>query len=138
MPQRQSTESWSKKQITCSYRYLMRPQTSHGSLALVTSGTRQNYQSISLAPFMMVIICSPRNKLAEDKIHLNHLEISFHRTIRVSGSQKRSALPPSHVKFSLNQVENYTNTLPHTMATKGGLFLPIYHKCMATEKWSHC
>lgn len=86
----------------------------------------------------MVIIWNPRNKIVDNKIYLGDLEISFHRTVRISDNHKSSALPPSLGRFPLYQVENYANTLPHTMAAKGGLFLPMYRENMATEKWPYC
>lgn len=70
-------------------------------------------------------VWNPRKKLENNKIYLDDLEISFHR---VPDNHKSSALPPSLGKFPLYQVEKYATTLPHTMAAKGGLFLPMYRE----------
>lgn len=83
---------------------------------------------------MMAIIWNPRPKLADNKIYLDDLVISFHRTIRVPDNHKSSALPPSLGRFPLYQVGNYADALPHTMAAKGVLFLPMYREYMTTEK----
>lgn len=88
---------------------------------------------------MMAIIWNPRNKIADNKIYLGDLEITFHRTVRVSDKYKSSALPPSLGRFPLYQVKNYANTLPPTMAAKGGLFLPMYREDVLTaENWPYC
>lgn len=87
---------------------------------------------------MMVIIRNPRNKIADNKIYFDDLEISFHRTVRVPDNHDSSALPPGLGTFPIYQVKNYANTLPHTMAAKGGLFLPMYREDMTTEKWPYC
>lgn len=84
---------------------------------------------------MMGIIWNPRDKIVYNKIYLGDLEISFHRTVRVP---ENSALPPSLGRFPLYYVENYANTLPHSMAAKGGLFLPMYREDISTEKWPCC
>lgn len=76
--------------------------------------------------------------MADNKIYLGDLEITFHRTVRVSDSYKSSTLPPSLGRFPLYQVENYAKTLPNTMAAKGGLFLPMYREDLTTENWPYC
>lgn len=70
--------------------------------------------------------------IRNSQIYPNDLEISFHRTVRVPDNGKTSKLPPSLGKFPLYKVENYANTLLHTMVAKGGIFLPMYHEDMAT------
>jgi len=58
------------------------------------------------------------------------LEISFQRTIRVPDNGHHSDLPPGMGKFPLYSVANNKNKLPADMALKGGLFLPMYRKCL--------
>lgn len=87
---------------------------------------------------MMAIIWNPRTKIADNKIYLGDLEITFHRTVRVSDNYKSSFLPPSLGKFPLYRVENYANTLPHTMAAKGGILLPMYREDLTTENSPYC
>lgn len=62
----------------------------------------------------------------------DHLKITFHRTIRVPDNQTTSFLPPSMGTFPLYKVADYANELPNDMASKGGIFLPIYRESQAT------
>ncbi|KAL8638242.1 MAG: hypothetical protein Q9226_009009, partial [Calogaya cf. arnoldii] len=54
------------------------------------------------------------------------LRISFQRTVRVPDNQGENKLPPSLGTFPLYSVSNFPETMPADMATKGGLFLPMY------------
>lgn len=87
---------------------------------------------------MMAVVWNPRIELADNKIYLDDLEISFHQTVRVPDNFKSSALPPSLGRFPLYHVKDYAKTLPYTMAAKGGLFLPMYREDLTTEKWPYC
>ena len=61
-----------------------------------------------------------------DSVWIDDLEIIFHRTVRAPDNNQTSALPPSLGRFPLLQVKDYVQNLPATMASKGGLFLPMY------------
>lgn len=58
------------------------------------------------------------------------LQISFQRTIRIPDNDHHSALPPDMGPFPLYSVANFKNKVPADMALKGGLFLPMYRKCL--------
>lgn len=77
----------------------------------------------------MAITWNPTPQVANDTVHLDDLQISFKRTIKVPDNNKSSALPPSLGNFPLYEVKNYLDTLPDDLVGKGGLFLPMYRKC---------
>ncbi|KAL8650178.1 MAG: hypothetical protein Q9226_005253 [Calogaya cf. arnoldii] len=54
--------------------------------------------------------------------------ISFQRTVRVPDNQGENYLPPGLGTFPLYSVRNFQETLPATMAAKGGLFFPMYQR----------
>lgn len=56
------------------------------------------------------------------------LQVSFQRTVRVPDGKGDSELPPGMGSFPLYSVANYKDKLPNAMATKGGLFFPMYRK----------
>lgn len=56
------------------------------------------------------------------------VEISFQRTVRVPDNKKASCLPPDLGRFPLYKVKEFKNTLPSSVAERGGIFLPIYRK----------
>ena len=58
------------------------------------------------------------------------LKIFFQRIIRVSDKDHISELPSGLGEFPLYSVANYKNSMPADMALKGGLFLPMYRKCL--------
>ncbi len=59
----------------------------------------------------------------------NSLKIQFRRTIRVPDVQNgASELPPSMGHFPLYPVAAYAEKLPKAMATRGGVFFPMYRK----------
>ncbi len=61
-------------------------------------------------------------------INAGDLDISFQRTIRVADNQGHNLLPPSMGTFPLYSVANYYETLPEDMASKGGIFFPMYRE----------
>lgn len=61
------------------------------------------------------------------------LQISFQRTIRVPDNAHYSALPPGIGQFPLYSVASFKNKVPADMALKGGLFLPMYRKCLRDQ-----
>ena len=75
---------------------------------------------------MRKIAWSPVPVAGADSVRIDDLEIIFHRTVRVPDNNQTSALPPSLGRFPLLQVKDYVKMLPATMASKGGLFLPMY------------
>lgn len=60
------------------------------------------------------------------KVKIDDLEICFKRTIRVPDNDDTNDLPPDAGSFPLYKVDDYAETLPLSMAQKGGIFLPIY------------
>ncbi|KAK0738886.1 hypothetical protein B0T18DRAFT_492746 [Schizothecium vesticola] len=52
--------------------------------------------------------------------------ISFMRTVRIPEDGKTYELPPSLGEFPLFDVRPFTELLPASMATQGGVFLPMY------------
>jgi hypothetical protein len=54
--------------------------------------------------------------------------ISFERTLRVPDNQVVNNLPPSLGQFPLFSVADYQDRMPAEMATKGGIFLPMYQR----------
>jgi len=70
----------------------------------------------------------PAPQVRSDAIYLDDLQISFHRTLRVSDGHDCSLLPPSLGRFPLYEARRYANTLPPKMAHKGGAFLAMYRK----------
>jgi hypothetical protein len=59
------------------------------------------------------------------------LQISFKRTIRVPDNQKNSDLPPDLGSFPLKKISDYADKLPESMASKDGLFFPMYREYLA-------
>ncbi|KAI1087067.1 hypothetical protein F5B19DRAFT_91845 [Rostrohypoxylon terebratum] len=59
---------------------------------------------------------------------LQHVSISFQRTIRVPDDGTEYRLPPNLGDFPLFKVRDYDHRLPSEMAAKGGLFMPMYQK----------
>lgn len=57
---------------------------------------------------------------------LQYLIVSFHRTIRVPDNVEISLLPPDLGCFPLYKIKDYTSRLPCDLASKGGVFLPMY------------
>jgi hypothetical protein len=70
----------------------------------------------------------PTRQLANNELHIDDLEISFQRTLRVPDNHESSHLPPSFGKFPVYEVKDYKHKLPRKIAAKGGLFLPMYRK----------
>jgi hypothetical protein len=70
---------------------------------------------------------SPHTKVTSS-VDIDDLRITFKRTIRVPDNDETSALPPDMGDFPLYKVDSYTDKLPLSMARKGGLFIPMYHK----------
>lgn len=56
------------------------------------------------------------------------LAISFQRTVRVPDDQRENKLPPGLGTFPLYPVSKFRQTMPASMAAKGGLFLPVYRE----------
>lgn len=54
--------------------------------------------------------------------------ISFERTLRVPDNQVVNNLPPSLGQFPLFSVADYKSRMPAEMASKGGIFLPMYQR----------
>jgi hypothetical protein len=59
----------------------------------------------------------------------DHLEITFHRTVRVPDNNNTYQLPPNLGDFPIYSVQDYKERLPNEMAAKDGLFFPIYREC---------
>lgn len=76
----------------------------------------------------MDIVWNPIPRIAEDVIHLDDLQISFKRTVRVPDNDEISALPPGLGNFPLYEVQKYANLLPANMAAKEGLFFAMYRR----------
>jgi hypothetical protein len=66
--------------------------------------------------------------IREDAIHIDDLEISFQRTLRVPDNFDVSNLPSSIGQFPLEMVRKYVKTLPQEIINKGGLFFPMHRK----------
>ncbi|KAH8656161.1 hypothetical protein BGZ60DRAFT_435262 [Tricladium varicosporioides] len=71
---------------------------------------------------------SPGNQLKDNIIHLEDVEISFQRTVKVPDDHNSSKLPPSFGKFPLYPIKDHAAKLPPGMVAKGGLFFPMYQK----------
>ncbi|OAL44950.1 hypothetical protein IQ07DRAFT_591790 [Pyrenochaeta sp. DS3sAY3a] len=71
---------------------------------------------------------SPTTRIKDDAIHLDDLQISFHRTLRVPDNRDSSKLPPSLGRFSLYNAVDYAEQLPRNMVKKGGAFLSMYRR----------
>jgi len=56
------------------------------------------------------------------------LWVSFQRTVRVSDNNSTNNLPPSLGQFPIFNTSDHKNTLPPSMAAKGGYFLPMHRK----------
>lgn len=69
---------------------------------------------------------APKQRVEGDAIHLDDLELSFHRTLRVPDNHDSTDLPPSLGRFPLFNAKDYASKLPREMAKKGGVFLPMY------------
>ncbi|KAG8355558.1 hypothetical protein FVEN_g6453 [Fusarium venenatum] len=63
-----------------------------------------------------------------DKIKIDDLTISFKRTIRVSDNKSTNDLPPDMGEFPLSKMDDYAETIPLSMAEKGGVFIPMYQR----------
>ncbi|PTD02116.1 hypothetical protein FCULG_00012190, partial [Fusarium culmorum] len=70
---------------------------------------------------------SPVTKVTK-KVKIDDLEISFKRTVRVPDNDDTNNLPPDAGSFPLYKVDDYAETLPLSMAQKGGLFIPMYQR----------
>ncbi|UZP36976.1 hypothetical protein NXS19_004792 [Fusarium pseudograminearum] len=70
---------------------------------------------------------SPVTKVTK-KVKIDDLEISFKRTVRVPDNDDTNYLPPDAGSFPLYKVDDYAETLPLSMAQKGGLFIPMYQR----------
>ena len=69
-------------------------------------------------------------RLRDGEVVINgDLRISFRRTIRVPDNDQTSLLPPDLGAYPLLSVQKYSKEIPVEMATKGGLFFPMYRKC---------
>jgi hypothetical protein len=66
------------------------------------------------------------------------LQISFKRTVRVPDNQQNSHLPPSLGSFSLKEISDYADKLPESMASKGGLFFPMYREYLTVLYLKGC
>lgn len=80
--------------------------------------------------YFFVIMASsgwyPNVRIEYKTIHIDDLEISFQRTLRVPDNNESSALPPGMGKLPLYHVKDHASKLPPSMKAKGGLFLPMY------------
>jgi hypothetical protein len=54
--------------------------------------------------------------------------IVFERTLRVPDNKDTNNLPPSLGQFPLFSVAEYQDRMPEDMASKGGVFLPMYQR----------
>ena len=93
-------------------------------------------------PYLNCTLCSSSpHGHAKDVVQVKSppgefLEISFQRTIRVPDGKGESELPPSMGTFPLYSIAQYHQKLPHAMAVKGGLFLPMYRKSLPSNSIS--
>jgi hypothetical protein len=60
------------------------------------------------------------------------LEISFHRTVRVSDNKGASDMPPDMGTFPIFPVSTFKK-LPERMSRKGGLLVPMYRESQFTR-----
>lgn len=58
----------------------------------------------------------------------SRLKIKFERTIRVPDNAETSELPPGIAHFPLFKIQDYERRLPETVASKGGIFFPMYRR----------
>jgi hypothetical protein len=70
----------------------------------------------------------PTKRIEGDAIHLDDLQISFQRTLRMPDNENSHKLPPTLGRFSLFDTEEYAKNLTPSMAQKGGVFFPMYRK----------
>jgi hypothetical protein len=54
--------------------------------------------------------------------------LTFERTLRVPDNNDVNNLPPSLGQFPLFSVAEYKSRMPEDMASKGGVFLPMYQR----------
>ena len=76
----------------------------------------------------MAALWRPKHRVGNDAIHLDDLEISFHRTLRVPDGHNSTKLPPTLGRFPLYNATEYANKLTPEMAGKGGVFFPMYRE----------
>ena len=86
------------------------------------------------SPVSARLVKNSHSRQAQDSIEIGdgliqHLTVSFQRTIRIPDGKDSSALPPSMGTFPLYPVTQYKDGLPSAMRLKGGLFFPMYRKC---------
>lgn len=93
----------------------------------------------------MLIDLKPWNPTVQiqsgEKVKIDDLTITFHRTLRIPDNIQTNNLPPSLGHFPLYQVEDYAAKLPQAMAQKGGVFFPMYREYLLTPQSSsvaHC
>ncbi|CCF44765.1 integral membrane protein [Colletotrichum higginsianum] len=58
----------------------------------------------------------------------NALSIQLNRTIRVPDNRDTNSLPPSMGAFPLFKVRDHAHNMPESMASKGGVFFPMYQR----------
>jgi hypothetical protein len=68
------------------------------------------------------------DRLENNYIYLDDLEISVRRTVRVPDTENMSKLPPDLGAFPLFQTKYFAEAMGPEMASKGGLFFPMYPK----------
>lgn len=56
-----------------------------------------------------------------------NLEISFHRTVRVTDNRNVSDMPPTFGRFPLLPVNSFKR-VPSGVAEKGGMMIPMYRE----------
>jgi hypothetical protein len=76
------------------------------------------------------------------------LFISFMRTVRVPEDSKNYDLPPGLGSFPIFDIRPFSHSLPPSMVTQGGLFLPMYRKSSIlssrnqtnfnSQRWKQC
>lgn len=64
----------------------------------------------------------------DDRLHIGHLSITFHRTLRIPDDGGTYPLPPSLGAFPMRKVSDYADRVPDDWKEHGGVFIPMYQR----------
>ncbi|KAF7876494.1 hypothetical protein EAF04_001584 [Stromatinia cepivora] len=67
-------------------------------------------------------------RMSIKKVSGGHIEISFHRTIRVPDDCNTHQLPPDLGNFPIFSIDEHAEKLPVDLVRKGGVFIPIFQR----------
>lgn len=96
-----------------------------------------------VAPLDATLVQSLTDRGCKDIVFIKgssaqRLSISFKRTVRVPDGQRKNKTPPALGTFPLYPVSKFRQTMPASMAAKGGLVLPMYRGCNSHSNTAQC